>query len=354
MPRKVIAEFRVEHLQVLDKDGNCDDKLLPKEINEKMCKNMYEAMLLTRIADKIALKLQREGRMYTYASTLGQEAQVGAGFAMEKDDLLFPSFREHGVLFVRGVPLDIFYQYWMGDERGSKVSGNIFPMSVPVGTQTLHAVGAAYAFKYQKKKNAVVVFHGDGGTSEGDQMEAMNFAGVFKVPVVIICQNNQWAISVPREKQCAAGTLAQKSIAYGFEGLQVDGNDVFAVYLACKQALEKAREGKGPTFIEMYTYRVADHTTSDDAKRYRDPKEVEEWKNKDPIDRLRKYMKKKKWWSESYEKKINADLEKKINDAVKKSESVEPQPPTSIVDFIFEKLTPNLEEQRKEIEDLWK
>ena len=216
--------------------------------------------------------MQREGRIGTYASIWGQEAaQVGSALALTDGDWIFPSFRESGVLVARGYPLWMLYRYWTGDERGmSAPEGlNVFPMSVPVGTQIPHATGAAWAMKLKGHKNVAAVYFGDGGSSKGDFHEGLNFAGVFKVPCVFLCQNNQWAISVPRSSQTAAKTIAQKGFAYGMEGLQVDGNDVVAVYKATKEAAEKARSGGGPTLIECFTYRLDDHTTADDSSRYR-------------------------------------------------------------------------------------
>ena len=338
-------------LQVLDENGNLKESLKP-QLNEAMLKKMYELMVLTRIFDETALKLQREGRMLTYASSKGQEAAaVGSALALQNQDWIFPSFREHGAFFVKGMPIDQYYQYWAGDERGMKIPEkvNCFPVSIPVGTQTLHAVGAALAFKLKKQNKVSIVYFGDGGTSEGDFHEAMNFAGVFKVPIVFLCQNNQWAISLPRKKQTASETLAQKAIAYGFNGVLVDGNDVIAVFNATLEAVENARKGNGPTMIEAYTYRMSDHTTADEATKYRDPKEVEEWKKKDPIDRLRKYLQQKKIWNEDYEKKVLDDANKKINDAVKKMESTPPAKPEEIFDYLFEKKDWRQIEEQEEV-----
>lgn len=352
---KVIGNFEVRRLEILSPKG----KLLQKiSLDDDKIKKFYELMVLSRKFDEIALKLQREGRMLTYASILGQEAQVGVAMAMQSDDWLFPSFREEGVQITRGMPLELLYQHWMGDERGQKIPEelNNFPVSIPVSSQIPHAVGAAYAMKLQKEKNgaksagsssASVVFFGDGATSEGDFHEAMNFAGVLKVPCVFVCQNNKWAISMPVGHQTASQTIAQKAISYGFEGLQVDGNDVFAMYEAAKYALEKARSGGGPTFIEMDTYRMSDHTTADDATKYRPQDEVDEWKKKDPILRLQLFMKSKKLWSQSYEKELLAKTEKQINEAVQKAESVEPQKVSEIFDYTYEKIPESLKEEEE-------
>lgn len=216
---------------------------------------------------------------------------------------------------------------------------NIFPLCIPVGTQIPHAVGAGMAVKYRKEKVAVTAYFGDGGTSTGDFHEGLNIAGVFRLPVVFICQNNQRAISVPRETQSASKTLAQKAYSYGFHGIQVDGNDIFAVYKAVSDALIRARQGDGPTLIECFTYRISDHTTADDASRYRGKQEVEEWKPKDPIFRLRLFMSAKGIWTESYEKEIEEKSKEVVDKAVSVSESISPQLPKDMFLYTYEKLT---------------
>ena len=351
MPREVAGKFEVSLLKILDEQGNCDEALKPA-LTQDQVKQLYELMILTRTFDDLALKLQREGRIGTYPSSRGQEAtQVASAYALAESDWLFPAFREAGAYITRGWPLEMQYQYWAGDERGCRLSENshIFTMAIPVGTQIPHAVGFAWAAKLKGDKIAVLVYLGDGATSEGDVHEGMNFAGVFKVPVVIVCQNNQWAISVPRSKQTAAETLAQRAFSYGFEGLQVDGNDIFAVYKATKEALDKARSGNGPTFIECVTYRMGDHTTSDDAQRYRTNQEMEEWARRDPIDRLRKYLTKNGLWSDDYENKVQAEVAEKVRKAVDKFESVKPPEIKDLFAWTYAELSPNL---KKQYEDL--
>jgi len=309
-----------------------------------------------RVFDDKALKLQRQGRMGTYAPMKGQEAcQVGSVILLKKDDLIFPAFRENGVFMMRGVPAEKIYWYWMGDERGMKIpkETGMFPVSITVGAHPLHAVGAAMASKILKKKSVAITYFGDGATSEGDCLEAFNFAGALNAPVVFICQNNQWAISLPVEQQTASKTLAQKAIAFGFEGIQVDGNDPFAVYVATEYALKKARSGKGPTLIECFTYRLADHTTSDDAKKYRKVSEVKKWEKKDPIIRLEKYMKSQKLLSESYKKDIWDKAMKKIDAAVIKAEGFERYDPEEIFNYIYKEKTPDLIEQQAFAKKEW-
>ena len=346
---KTLRKFEVNRLEVLDNKGNSDKKLMPK-LSNKDIKKLYESMILTRIFDRKALNLQRQGRLGTYASMEGQEAAIiGSAYALKKEDWLFPCFRENGALILRGQPMHEILMYWGGDERGMNIPKNVnnFPIAIPVGTQILHAVGVALGAKIQNKKICSLVYFGDGATSEGDFHEGLNVAGVYKVPVVFICQNNQWAISVPRGKQTASETLAQKAIAYGINGIQVDGNDVFAVYKATKDALDKARKGNGPTLIECDTYRINDHTTSDDAKKYRNVKEVEEWKKKDPIVKLWNYMKNKKLWSKEYETKLIAKLTKNVEDAVKKAETIPKPKVEDMFKFVYKNMT---ERQKKELE----
>ena len=351
MPRGVTEEFKVSILKILDEEGNCDDSLKP-ELTDDQIKQLYELMVLTRTFDDLALKLQREGRIGTYPPSRGQEAtQVASAYALEATDWLFPAFRECGAYITKGWPMDMQYQYWAGDDRGNKLPENshIFTISIPVGTQIPHAVGFAWAAKLRGDKIAVLAYLGDGATSKGDVHEGMNFAGVFKVPVVLLCQNNQWAISVPRSRQTAAKTLAQRAYSYGFEGIQVDGNDVFAVYKATKDALDKARSGNGPTLIECVTYRMADHTTSDDAQRYRTSQELEEWAKRDPIERLRKYMKKNSLWSSEYENKVQTEASEKVRAAVEKFESVKPPEVGDVFLWTYAELPPNLRKQYEEL-----
>lgn len=341
MPERVIESFNVRRLDILDENGNPDESMMPP-VSDEDIKRFYEVMVLARTFDQRALNLQREGRIGTYASILGQEAsQIGSALALEKTDWAFPSFRENGVYIARGHPPYKILQYWGGDERGlvTERDVNVFPVCIPVATHVPHASGAAMAAKYRGDRIAVVAYFGDGGTSEGDFHEGLNFAGVFRLPIVFICQNNQWAISVPREKQTAAKTLAQKAIAYGFEGIQVDGNDIFAVYKATRDALDKARRGEGPTFIECFTYRMSDHTTADDASRYRTKEEVEIWKTRDPIQRLKLFMQKKGLWTEDYQRELEARSKSAVDEAEKKAESVGHPDPRDMFNHTYQKIT---------------
>jgi pyruvate dehydrogenase E1 component alpha subunit len=337
-------------LTILSPDGHLDETLRP-DLSDEAVRKLYQQIVLIRVADQKALMLQRQGRFGTYAPCQGQEAaQVGSTYALGKDDWVFPSFRETGVIYMRGGTFKDLFLYWMGDEQGQKVPQDvhIFPISIPVGSHPLHAVGCAWAAKLQGEKICTVAYFGDGATSEGDFHEAMNFAGVFQTPTIFFCQNNQYAISVPRKKQTAAQTLAQKAIAYGFPGVQVDGNDLFAVYAATKEARERAVSGGGPTLIEAVTYRFGPHTTADDPTKYREDVELEEWKSRDPIARLQKYLKGKGLWNEDQETKIRAEAEAIVNKAIEEAEGVPAPKPEEIFRYTFAELTPDLREQMED------
>ena len=266
---------------------------------------------------------------------------------MKKTDWLFPSFRETGVFVMRGTPAHLFFLVFMGSEKGSKMPDDLnnFPIAVPVATQTLHAVGAAWAAKIKGDQIATVTFLGDGATSEGDFHEAMNFAGVMNTPTLFVCQNNQYAISVPREKQTASATIAEKAFAYGFKGIQVDGNDVFSVYVAAKAALEHGYNGKGPAFIEMVTYRRCPHTTSDDPSLYRSEKEEKEWEKKDPLVRFTAYLRAQKILNEQVEQKIQQKAERTVMGAVEKAESMRVMTEEDIFQYTFRDMPKQLQEQ---------
>ncbi len=336
-----------EMLRILHPDGRLEEGLKP-DLSEGTVKELYRKMVLIRLVDQKALALQRQGRSGTHAPVSGQEAaQVGSAHALEKGDWIFPSFREIAAMYMRGVPLKNIYLFLMGNEMGGHMPAevNVLPISIPVGTHPLHAVGAAWAAKLQKEKICTVAYFGDGATSEGDFHEAMNFAGVFQTPTIFFCQNNQYAISVPRKRQTAAKTLAQKAIAYGFSGIQVDGNDLFAVYAATREARERAVAGLGPTMIEAVTYRFGPHTTADDPTKYREEAEMQDWKPLDPLLRLQIYLKGKGLWSEEEEEKIKAEAETIINRAIQEAEDFPLPKPEDMFRYTFAELTPNLKEQ---------
>lgn len=351
MPKKIVGSFQVELLQILDEEGNADETLLP-HLSEKEIHDFYEWMILIQTFDQKALNLQREGRLGTYASVRGQEAvQVGCGLALAERDWFLPAFREPGVSLIRGLPMKRLFQYWSGDERGSEIpeSVNDFPIAIPVGTHLPHAVGVACGAKQRKDPIAVLVSFGDGATSKGDFHEAMNLAGVFHLPIVFLCQNNHWAISVPRSRQSASITLAQKAIAYGFKGIQVDGNDVFAVYQSVSEGLNRARTGEGPTFIECVTYRLGDHTTADDASRYRTQEELALWQKKDPLVRMGKYMQQKGLWGEELEKRMRQESLARVSRAVAEFEETSPADPLGFFRYAYAEPTPELIDQMESL-----
>ena len=352
MPKKVLKEFKVEYLQILDENGNCDEALMPKLSNDEI-KKLYEMLVLIRVFDQKAFNMQRQGRLGTYIQFKGQEAcQVGSVLPLQDDDFVFPMYRNSGLLIARKQPITQVLQYWSGDERGSISPKNVnnFPIAIPVGTHTVHAAGAAFAAKLKGTKQVAVTYFGDGATSKGDFHEAMNFAGVFQLPAIFICENNQFAISVPRNKQTHAETIAQKAIAYGFEGIQVDGMDIFAVYKAVKDSVENARNGNGPTLIECFTYRMGDHSTSDDASRYRSKEELELWAKKDSIDRLEKYMRRKNLLDDAYKEKILKQSQEVIEKAVTEFEKIPLPDPKDIFKYVFAEMT---QQQKEEMQDLF-
>lgn len=346
-----------KHYSILDMNGEIvNEKDLP-DLSDEQLLYLYKTMLYTRVIDEKALSYQRQGRMLTYAPNTGQEAaQVGSAYAMEKGDWLAPSFRELGALLVRGVPLEKTYLYWYGNEWGSHQDEDlrVLPTAVPIASQYQHAAGLGMSINIKGEKDAVVTYVGDGGTSHGDFHEALNYAGVFKAPVVFIIQNNQYAISMSRGKQTASKTLAQKAIAYGMPGIVVDGNDIFAMYSATKAALERAKRGEGPTLIEAYTYRLGAHTTSDDPTKYREDAEVEEWRVKDPILRFKKYLLDKNLITEEWEEETKKELESKISTIF---EEIEVSSDTEIEDIFkyqYEEMPPQLEEQLNEYQEFLK
>jgi len=342
------------HYRILDIDGKIiNEKDLPNFTDDQLL-YLYRTMMFSRTIDEKTLSYQRQGRMLTYAPNIGQEAaQVGSAYAMEKEDWLVPAFRELGAWLVRGVPLKNIFLYWYGNEWGSHMPEGVkvLPISVPIASQLQHAAGIGIANNIKGEKNVVVTYVGDGGTSHGDFHEAINFAAVFNAPVIFIIQNNQYAISTKREIQTKSETLAQKAIAYGIPGILVDGNDIFAMYAATKKAIDRARNGEGPTLIEAYTYRLGAHTTSDDPTLYRDQEEVEEWKEKDPILRFKKYLLNKNLISEEWDENLRKELEEIV---VSTFEEIENKSDTEIEDIFkyhFEKMPPQLEEQLREYKE---
>ncbi|MFH1590614.1 MAG: pyruvate dehydrogenase (acetyl-transferring) E1 component subunit alpha [archaeon] len=337
--RAIIKKFEIEYIQVMDEEGNVDESLHP-DVDEDTKKVMYHMMMLVRAFDEKLFKLQRSGKIGTYAQVRGQEAsEIGSGMALQKKDWFIPSFREMGVSLVRGADRAKIVEAWRGDThafQGAREETRDLPVAIPIASQLLHAVGLAWASKLKGEKQAAIVYFGDGATSEGDFHEALNFAAELQLPVVFFCQNNQWAISTPRKSQTRAETIAQKAIAYGMPSVQIDGNDVIGVYKVTSDALVKAREGGGPTLIESLTFRMGDHTTSDDSSKYRDEEEVKKWELKDPILRLQKHFEKLGTWSEEYRKFVVDEVQKEVEDAVEKGLAIPPPSPEEMFDSLYE------------------
>jgi pyruvate dehydrogenase E1 component alpha subunit len=348
----VIARFEVRRRRILAPDGAVVGSLPDFADDSAALVELYRAMVLTRTFDLKAVSLQRTGRLGTYAVSLGQEAvSVGVASAMRPEDVLLPSYRDNGMLLWRGVKIEEILLYWGGDERGNLSSGpaHDFPFCVPVGSQAPHAAGAAYALKFRKEPRVAVCLLGDGATSKGDVYEAMNFAGVHRLPLVFVVNNNQWAISVPLATQTACSTLAQKAIAAGFEGEQVDGNDVVAVRAAAEDAIAAARQGRGPRLIEALTYRLGDHTTADDAARYRPPAEVQAHWKEEPIARLRAHLVGRQAWGKDEEERLAAECQRQIEAAVERYLATPARAPETMFDHLYAELPKVYVAQRNQL-----
>lgn len=341
--------LKLEKLEILDPSGKVINPELEPKINKETLLKMYETMSLGRIADNRAVQYQRQGRMLTYAPNIGQEAtQVGATAALIEGDWLSPAFRELNMMLYKGIPLDQIYLYWYGNEMGSQhdPAKRVLPVNIIIGSQIAIAAGLAMGSQKQGENNIAVATIGDGGTSHADFNEGLNFAGSFKAPLVVIIQNNKYGISTPTSVQTQAATLAQKGVAAGIKTIQVDGNDALAMYVATKAAADHARSGKGTVLIEAMTYRMGAHTTSDDPTIYRSSKEVEEWAKKDPIDRLKKYLISKKWWSEAKDKALQEKNDKYVQEVFAKVEKTGGEVPLEdIFKYVYAEMTPAQVEQ---------
>jgi pyruvate dehydrogenase E1 component alpha subunit len=342
--REEVYQNSIQRIEVMDTG---DEEDFPW-VEEEEYIQLYKQMMISRKFDEKAFSLQRRGEISTYAPHKGQEAaQIGAMFALGDEDWMVPSFRETAAFIGRGAPLDKIFRRWMGDANGQKGLDemNTLPVAVPVGTQNQHVAGLGMAMEKKGDENAVLGFTGDGSTSQGDFHEALNFSGVYDAHTIFFVQNNQYAISMPREKQTKSDTIAQKAIAHGIEGVQVDGNDILAVIKAVEEALEKAREGN-PVLIEAVTYRLEDHTTSDDSTRYRDEEEVERWKKKDPLKRFREYLKEHGIWNDDLEN-FGEEAEEKVDEAAQEALDAEDPSFDELFDYVYEEM-PELQKKEKE------
>ncbi|OGL43200.1 MAG: pyruvate dehydrogenase (acetyl-transferring) E1 component subunit alpha [Candidatus Schekmanbacteria bacterium RBG_13_48_7] len=345
------------------KTGGDVAKEFEPKLSEKDLLHFYRMMVMTRLLDERGMKLQRSGRIGFYVTSTGEEAtQIGAAAAFTPDDWIFPSYRDPGIALFRNLSLDLIMANLFGNEKDT-VKGRQMPVhyssrkyklvsiSSPIATQITQAVGAAMAARIKKDKIVVGTFFGDGATSAHDFHTGMNFAAVYNAPVVFVCNNNQYAISSPVKKQTMSESIAIKALAYGMEGHLVDGNDVLAVFAKTKAAVDKAREGGGPTLIEAYTYRLGPHSSSDDPGRYRSKEEVDKWLKNDPIARFRHYLQTKRLWDNNKDKTLHDEITQQINDAVKRMEKVLPPPLSSIFEDVYAEMPWHLKEQMHELKE---
>lgn len=351
--RRLALTNDIDYLSILDENGKLDADLEP-DISKEVHLKMFRAILLGRRFDERMLDLQRQGRIGTFPPIKGQEAsQIGAVALLRDSDWLVPAFRETAAEIMRGRSMESVLLYYNGYNEGTIIPENQrdLPMSVPVASQILHAVGLGWAAKYRKTDEVVMTFFGDGATSEGDFHEGLNCAAVYQCPVVFVCQNNQWAISLPLAQQTHSKTLAQKALAYGMPGIQVDGNDILAVYAATEEAIDRARNGGGPTFIECVTYRIMMHTTADDPKKYRSEDEVELWKARDPLPRYQKYLQQKNILSESGSTTLEEEIKLDIQAAIDRAElqMKELGDPLDMFDYLYAELPSHLQAQKDEL-----
>lgn len=348
-------------VQVLDADGNVTGEVPPLKDDRML--EMYELMVTTRMLDERMMQLQRQGRLGFYLTATGEEAaHVGSTLACRDTDWIVPQYREPGTFLARGMPLTSFVDQLFGNEedltKGRQMpnhfsyrDGNVLSVSSPVGSQIPHATGIGYAADYRGDDVASLVYFGDGATSQGEFHTGLNFAGVLETPSVFVCKNNGWAISLPFEEQTASETIAQKADAYGFPGVRVDGNDILAVYQVTKEAMDRARDGGGPTLIECRTYRLGSHSSSDDPSRYRDEEELEDWETRDPIERYRDFLAERGIWDNDVEEQVRQKIEDEIEAALDAAKDKPDPPLESMFDDVYEEMPPHLEEQQGELLD---
>ncbi|MDB5985590.1 MAG: putative pyruvate dehydrogenase component alpha subunit [Nevskia sp.] len=349
-----VASFEIFYTQFLSQDGEARGDLPAFAKDVEQLRAMYQLMIRTRAFDKKAVALQRTGQLGTYAACLGQEAiGVAIGHALKADDVFIPAYREYAAQFARGVPMRDILLYWGGDERGMNYDSGPsmldFPLSVPIGTHVPQSIGVGYAFKLRKEPRVVLVSCGDGATSKGDFYEAVSSAKVWNLPIVFLVSNNGWAISLPFNRQTGAETVAQKAFAGGMPGEQVDGNDVIATRFVLERAIERARRGEGPSLVEAVTYRLHDHTTADDARRYRSAEEVEAAWDRCPVKRYKAWLENSGHWSAADEEALQTEATATAEAAAQEFLKIEAQAPESIFDHLYATLPKTLEWQRDEV-----
>jgi pyruvate dehydrogenase E1 component alpha subunit len=350
-------------IKVLNEDGTLDPAHDPK-LSDHDVVELYKAMVRTRVLDDRLVTLQRQGRIGFHIGSLGEEATiVGSAYAMRKKDWIFPCYREFGAALWRGMPLQSYMDNMFGNAndpaKGRQMpdhytwrKDNFGSVSSPIGTQITQAVGFSWAAKMKKDELAVLVYFGDGATSSSEFHNGMNFAGVFKTPTIFFCRNNGWAISVPTDRQTASDNIAQKGIAYGVKALRCDGNDMFAVIACTRKAVELCAQGEGPVLIEAMTYRLSGHSTSDDPKAYRKDVEVDNWRKRDPLPRLRRYLDSKSLWDDDQQSAWEQAIDQEIATAVEQAEHADKPGIDSLFEDVFEKLPWHLVEQREQLRAL--
>lgn len=316
-------------------------------IGVERIRRIFADMILLRTFDERSINLQRQGRIGTFPPSIGQEAcEIASAHALAPQDWVVPSYRDHGAMFVHGIPFENVVLFAMGRMPRFTAQARVLPTSIPIASHLPHAVGLALGSRFQGETDTVAMaYFGDGGTSEGDFHEALNFAGVFRAPVIFFCQNNGWAISVPVHRQTASPTLVQKADAYGVAGIRVDGNDALAVFEAVRTARRRAVAGEGATLIEAVTYRLGPHTTSDDPTRYRPAQEWEAWRARDPVDRLERFLMERGWMTAEEAAALREQARERVQRAVEAAEAEPPADPGAMFAHVFEQMPPTLAQQ---------
>lgn len=347
-----ISATKTDTIKILDPDGNIISKELEPDLTDEQLRELMRRMVFTRVWDQRAISLNRQGRLGFYAPVAGQEASmIGSQFALQKEDFILPSYRDIPQIVWHGLPLYQAFLYSRGHQTGGRIPEEVHVLmpQIIIGAQIVQTTGVAYGFKLKGEKRIAITYIGDGGTSQGDFYEGINFAGAYQAPAVFVVQNNKYAISVPVEKQTKAETLAHKAVAAGIPGYQVDGMDVLAVYAVVKQVVEQARNGEGPALIESLTYRYGPHTMAgDDPTRYRSNEEASDWEKNDPLIRFRKYLENKGIWSEEDENKVIEEAKTAVSEAIKQADEAEKMTIPGLIDSMFESLPAHLEEQKFE------